>query len=80
MCASIVNATLHIPLVWAWFGRAEIDVIEPQIVVGCASAYAASLQIKRDFLTELGPAYRVLKGRSTRAFEVWLPAAVLAIW
>ena len=45
-------------------------MIEPQIVVGSASAYAASLQIKRNFLTELGPANCVLKGRSTRAFEV----------
>lgn len=70
MCASIVNATPHLTLVWAWFGDAEADVIEPQIVVGPASAYATSLQIKRNFLTELGPAYRVLKGRSTRAFEV----------
>ena len=70
MCASIVNATPHITLVWAWFGDAEAAVIEPQIVVGPASAYAASLQIKRNFLTELGPAYSVLKGRSTRAFEV----------
>lgn len=70
MCSSIVNATPHIALVWAWFGGAEADVIEPQIVVGPASAYAASLQIKRNFLTELGPAYRVLNGRSTHAFEV----------
>jgi diguanylate cyclase (GGDEF)-like protein len=70
MCSSIVNATPHITLVWAWFGGPDANVIEPQIVVGAASDYATSLQIKRNFLTELGPAYRVLKGRSTRAFEV----------
>ena len=70
MCASIVNATPHIALVWAWFGDSDAEVIEPQIVVGPASAYAASLHIKRNFLTELGPAYRALRGRSTRAFEV----------
>lgn len=70
MCSSIVEATPHISLVWAWFGGADADVIEPQIVVGPASAYADSLSIKRNFLTELGPAYRVLRGRTTRAFEV----------
>lgn len=70
MCTSIVDATPHITLVWAWIGGADTDVIEPQIVVGPASAYATSLQIKRNFLTELGPAYRVLNGRLTRAFEV----------
>ena len=70
MCERIVEATPHIPLVWAWFGAPDVDVIEPQIVVGPAREYAATLLIKRNFLTELGPAYRVLKGRTTRAFDV----------
>jgi diguanylate cyclase (GGDEF)-like protein len=70
MCASIVEATPHIALVWAWFGGPDVDVIEPQIVVGPASGYADSLRIKRNFLTELGPAYRVLRGRTTQAFEI----------
>lgn len=70
MCQSIVEATPHIALVWAWFGGAEVDLIEPQIVVGPAREYATSLRIKRNLLTELGPAYRVLKGRTTRAFDV----------
>lgn len=70
MCASIVDCTPHITLVWAWFGDADADVIEPQVIVGPASAYATSLQIKRSFFTQLGPAYRALRGHSTRSFEV----------
>lgn len=70
MCAAIVAATPHITLVWAWFGAADAEVIEPQIVVGSASEYVDALRIKRNFLTELGPAFRALKGHKTRAFDV----------
>ncbi|MBC7708958.1 MAG: sensor domain-containing diguanylate cyclase [Rhizobacter sp.] len=79
MCAAIVAATPHIPLVWAWFGASDVDVIEPQIAVGCAREYVDSLRIKRNFLTELGPAFRALNGHKTRAFDV-SPLSPFAPW
>ena len=79
MCAAIVAATPHITLVWAWFGAADAEVIEPQIVVGSAREYVDSLRIKRNFLTELGPAFRALNGYKTRAFDV-SPLSPFAPW
>lgn len=70
MCESIVEASPHMALVWAWFGDVEANVIEPQIVCGPAREYAETLSIKRNFITEIGPAYGVLRGRTTRAFDV----------
>ena len=70
MCKAITEAAPHICLVWAWFGASDTDVIEPQVVVGSAGEYATNLRIKRNFLTELGPAYRVLGGEPARAFDV----------
>ena len=36
ICRQLVDATPHIPLVWAWFGDAHSAEIKPQVVVGSA--------------------------------------------
>jgi len=60
ICDSIINASPHIKLVWAWFGDPDTTLIIPQIFAGPASAYAERLVIKKNALTLRGPAYRAL--------------------
>ncbi len=60
ICDSIVAASRHIKLVWAWYGDPETNTIVPQIYAGEAAGYARNLTIKRNALTLRGPAFRAL--------------------
>jgi diguanylate cyclase (GGDEF)-like protein len=60
ICDSIVNASPHIKLVWAWFGEPDANVIVPQIYAGPAAEYARNLVIRKNALTVRGPAFRAL--------------------
>lgn len=70
VCESVTAATPSIVLAWVWLGDADTDVIEPQVVVGPASEYGRTLRIERNFLTQLGPAYRVLSGEPPSSFAI----------
>jgi diguanylate cyclase (GGDEF)-like protein len=60
MCESLVSATPHIRLAWAWFGDPHTREIRPMVSVGPARAYAESLVIEKNLLTRFGPAFRSL--------------------
>lgn len=70
LCEGVVATSAHLRLGWAWFGSADTDLIEPQIVAGPAAAYAQGLQVRRSRLTEHGPAFRALGGRQVEPFNV----------
>jgi diguanylate cyclase (GGDEF)-like protein len=75
VCESVCSVSSHICLAWTWFGPTTTSVIRPQVFAGAASAYAADMVIERNFITELGPAFRTLKGDTPESFEVsrWSP-------
>jgi diguanylate cyclase (GGDEF)-like protein len=84
VCRSIVNASPHIRLAWAWFGDLDATLIKPQIFAGPAASYAEALQIPRNEVTLRGPAYRALLDEQadylaisrTSGFAPWRAASV----
>lgn len=70
VCQALTQATDHIRLAWTWFGPAECPVLSPQVYVGPAAEYAAQLQLNRNLLTQFGPAFSMLEGKSPKAFSV----------
>lgn len=70
VCESLCSVSSHISLAWTWFGPSTAQVIRPQVYAGAASDYAASMVIERNFITELGPAFRTLRGDAPESFEV----------
>ncbi len=70
VCESLCAASSHIKLAWTWFGPLATPVIRPQVYAGSARDYAADLVLDRNFLTELGPAFRTLKGEAPQSFQV----------
>ncbi|WP_394790676.1 GGDEF domain-containing protein [Rhodoferax sp.] len=70
VCESMCNASSHIRLAWTWFGPTGTDIIRPQVYAGSASEYAANMTIDRNLLTDLGPAFRTLRGEATEAFKI----------
>jgi diguanylate cyclase (GGDEF)-like protein len=60
ICNSIVNASPHIKLAWAWFGDTDATAIRPLIYAGPAAAYAETLSIPRNGYTVKGPAFSAL--------------------
>ena len=70
VCESLCGVSSHIRLAWTWFGPSTTHVIRPQVYAGVASAYAADMVIERNFITELGPAFRTLRGDTPESFEV----------
>ena len=69
-CSDLTQRVPNIVLAWTWFGDADTDMIRPQVAAGAASAYAASLEIKRSMLTLAGPAFRALRGEHVPPFTV----------
>lgn len=70
VCVSMCGASQHIRLAWTWFGSEDADVIIPQAYAGVASDYAASVTIRRTRLTEPGPAFRTLGGKTPEQFLI----------
>ena len=70
VCEALCGVSSHIRLAWTWFGPASTDVIRPQVYAGLASDYAANMTIDRNLITELGPAFRTLRGEEAEAFKV----------
>ncbi len=60
VCESLVAATPHIRLAWAWYGDPQTNRIRPMVSVGPARAYADALVIEKNLLTRFGPAFRAL--------------------
>ena len=69
-CESLTAMAPHIVLAWTWFGPVSAQAIRPQVVAGTAAAYARSLCIERNALTEFGPAFRTLAGKRLQPFNV----------
>jgi diguanylate cyclase (GGDEF)-like protein len=69
MLESLLDATPHMPLAWAWLGAAAIDQIEPSIVVGGARVALQSLSIERHELSQGNP--RVLEISALSRYPLW---------
>jgi diguanylate cyclase (GGDEF)-like protein len=65
LAESLTKATSHIRLAWLWFGNPQTQVIHPMISVGPAKAYIGTSELKRNFLTLVGPAYQALHADCT---------------
>lgn len=78
-CETLTALAPHIVLAWVWFGPPAPDRIRPQIVAGRASAYARGLDIRRDWLTRHGPAFRSLAGQRLEPFGV-SPRSLYGPW
>ena len=70
MCESIVAATPHVPLVWAWFGDAHAAVIEPQVIAGLHRELALPLCIDRSALGGQTAALRGLTKQRSASFDI----------
>ncbi len=70
VCEAMCEVSQHIRLAWTWFGEENTNTLRPQAFAGSASAYAAGLTIQRNALTELGPAFRTLRGDAPEEFRV----------
>ncbi len=70
VCESMCQVSGHIRLAWTWFGDEDTDIIRPQAYAGAGSDYAARITIRRNLLTELGPAFRTLGGEAPEEFRV----------
>ena len=70
VCEAMCGASQHIRLAWTWFGDEKTNVIRPQAYAGVASDYAANTTIERNVLTEQGPAYRTLGGKTPEQFRI----------
>jgi diguanylate cyclase (GGDEF)-like protein len=70
VCEAMCQVSGHIRLAWTWFGDENTDTLRPQAYAGSASPYAAGLTIRRNLLTELGPAFRTLRGDAPEEFQV----------
>lgn len=68
-CA-LADASPHIRLAWTWFGPADASTIRPQVCAGAAADYGYSLELNRSLLTQHGPAFSTLEGKSPRAYSV----------
>lgn len=69
-CHAIVETTLHIRLAWTWFGPSDTKTIRPHVSAGPALAYAQTLCIERNRLTQIGPAFSSLDGKKPKAFGI----------
>jgi diguanylate cyclase (GGDEF)-like protein len=79
LCQSLVEASAHILLVWIWTGSIHAQEIMPQIMAGPARDYARDLRIRRNWLTRLGPFFRVLDGERLCRMNI-SPAALYKPW
>ncbi|MCP5285197.1 MAG: sensor domain-containing diguanylate cyclase [Burkholderiaceae bacterium] len=66
----MVDAVPPVCLAWTWFGATDTREIVPQVCAGRATAYAQGLVIRRNLLTALGPAMRVLRGERLKPFRI----------
>ena len=78
-CESLTTLVPHLVLAWVWFGPADTAEIRPQMVSGPAAAYARELVLRRDVITNRGPAFRTLGGARLEPFEV-TPHSVFGPW
>lgn len=79
VCEALCGASDHIKLAWTWFGPISAEVIRPQVYVGNAREYAASMVLDRNLITELGPAFRAIKGENPKSFKV-SPWSIYGPW
>ena len=79
VCEALAATTPHIRLAWTWFGPKDTEIIKPQIFAGPASAYAQEICIQRNFLTNMGPAFKGLNGLPSEAFNI-SPWSVYPPW
>ncbi len=79
ICDELTRITPHIRLAWTWFGPDDAAAIAPQVCAGPAADYAHRLVIRRNPLTERGPAYRALKGQPVEPFQV-SPRSLYGPW
>ena len=70
VCQAIVEVSPHVRLAWTWFGPSDTQTIRPQVYAGPAAVYAESLNIERNLLTRIGPAFRTLEGKPADPFTV----------
>ena len=70
LAESLTNATSHIRAAWLWFGNPRTEVIRPLISVGPAKGYADSLEIRRNLLSLMGPAYQALNANCTASIRI----------
>ena len=70
MCESMIAATPHIPVVWAWFGSRRVDAIQPQIAVGLPPDLHAPLLFERVDVSGTSPGDSAVQKQPTRAFDV----------
>ena len=67
---AVAEVSPHIRLAWTWFGPANANSIRPQVCAGAASDYGYGLELQRGLLTQHGPAFSSLEGKSPRAYSV----------
>lgn len=79
ICRQLVDATPHIPLLWAWFGDPQSALLKPQVVLGAARGAAGELVVQRDFLTQSIAAPQPADVEPTRSFEI-SPLSLYAPW
>lgn len=66
----LTTATPNIVLAWAWFGDPNTKEITPQVAAGAAVGYANQLTIARSYLTEKGPAFQALSGKTPSPYSI----------
>lgn len=79
VCESIVRVTPHIRLAWTWFGPRDTAAIRPQVSAGPAAPYAQDLVIARNLLTQFGPAFSILDGKTPEPYAV-SPMSLFGPW
>lgn len=78
-CGDLTRQVPNIALAWTWFGRRDTDRIRPQVMAGAARDYATRLDIRRSFLTTIGPAFRALAGERPAPFAI-APDSLFSPW
>jgi diguanylate cyclase (GGDEF)-like protein len=68
VCESLVDATPHLRLAWAWYGDAATRTIRPLVSVGPAKAYADDLVVEKNLLARF--AFRALANDAPDAAAV----------
>lgn len=78
-CADVTEKVPNLVLAWAWFGDPATNVVQPQVIAGPASEYAANLCIVRNRLTEMGPAYKAIAGERVDSYGI-SPLSLFGPW
>lgn len=75
VCQALAGASPHVLAVWAWFGPADPGRIVPHVLAGRWACRHGELAIHRNWITDRGPAYRVLRGERPGPYRLpeWAP-------